>query len=449
MSERKKVVDMAPKRRKPALKAASVSSKPVIKAKKKAVKPASDVAYFPTLEKKGKKGKGSMRTPIIIGIICLCIIILAIGWVRATASVIVTPKTQQFSLLNMPLTAYKEATSSDALSYGVIDVKDEQHGLVPATNGPAMEVKAKGTVILYNTFTNQSQKIYVGTRLSNTVGKIYLTTKTVTIPGYTIAPLKNGTKGKAAGSVPVPVSAEVPGPDYNIVPTDLTGDFKIVAYKGNPKYDTIYGRLNPLASISGGFIGNKQIIATSTLAQNYSLLQQTVQTRLIAKAKALVPEGYVLFDGAYSIDYGTLDPKPASSSADIGVTASFHGILFRQHDLTRVIGKNKKIDIDAAFPDNQYTEKNMNSLAFTMVNPKSFSFASSTPLSFSLTGNYSAVASIDTQDLVKHLIGRSMAQGKALFNEYHAIAEIHATISPFWRFTFPDSSNRITVTQKE
>jgi hypothetical protein len=174
-----------------------------------------------------------------------------------------------------------------------------------------------------------------------------------------------------------------------------------------------------------------------------------VQSRIISKAKALVPEGYVLFDGAYTIDYTSLDPKPASSSADIGVAAAFHGILFRQHDLTHVIGENKKVDIDVLFPDDQYIEKNINSLAFTILNQKAFASGSSTQLSFSLTGSYSVLGSIDTPALVKQIIGKSMAQGKAIFNTYRQIGEIHATISPFWRFTFPDSSNRITVTQKE
>src|ERR1035437_4770990 len=465
MSDRKKVFDMNPKARKipsreavfPTRKKAAVKvvSKPTPKpAPKNTVKPTPKVRYFSTLEKKPKT-KSNKKMLIAIASICLIIIGFSIAWVRATATIVVVPKTQDFSLLTMPFTAFKDATSTDALSYEVIDIKDEQHILAPATSGPSVQVKAKGTVIIYNDFSPQPIKIVQGTRLSNTVGKIYLTTTTLTVPGYTTATLKNGIKGKVAGSSSVVVVASAAGPDYNIDPTDLTGDFKVVAYKGTPKFDDIYGRLNLTTSISGGFIGQKQIIATSTLAQGYALAEKTVQESLVTKAKASIPAGYILFDGAYSVDYTTLSPSASSStiqnasSADIGVTAHFHGILFKKHELSQAIARTKKIDINAFFSDGQYNEKNMESLMFNITNQKTFSFTNGAPISFALSGSFRAVGFLDSSDLVKRILGKDRPQSKVIFDGYGSISEIHATISPFWRFTFPDSPNKITVTQKE
>jgi len=82
--------------------------------------------------------------------------------------------------------------------------------------------KARGTIIIENSFSDKPQRLVKTTRVLSKKGKLFRLTKDVIVPG-----LKDDTPGK----INVAVEADKPGKEFNID----KGEFVIAAWKGTPK----------------------------------------------------------------------------------------------------------------------------------------------------------------------------------------------------------------------
>jgi len=170
--------------------------------------------------------------------------------------IIVTPAIENL-IIDGVMTAKKDALP-DELKYEVVTASEETKRSIPAIEGPLIQTKAKGTIVLYNIGTSSTpQKIIAGTRLSSSKGLTYRTTATVSIPAQKLILGR-----KVPGTVSVGIIAENAGVEYNISSSFATStpiEFRIIAYKGSNKYQLFYGRLK--TDISGGFSGTKKIIS--------------------------------------------------------------------------------------------------------------------------------------------------------------------------------------------
>jgi hypothetical protein len=228
-------------------------------------------------EKPPKKVSGvkTLITFIII-VVCIGVIATALSLLYTKAVVTIRAKVVPINI-DGSFIAKKDIISDVNLSYQVVTATDEVSKTVPATDGPLVEVKAKGIATLFNAYSATAQKIIAGTRLSDTNGLIYRTNETVTIPGKKINP----------GSVSVGITADKAGENYNALLSDLTGDFKIVAYKGTDKYATIYARSK--SDITGGFAGHKKIISADAIKGVSVELQNSLKAKLLEKISTTVP----------------------------------------------------------------------------------------------------------------------------------------------------------------
>ncbi len=428
--------------------------KPAVVRKEEAAAPQREIPQSrPVILERPQRPRRPMRRhPVfIIAVLILCVaaILLAINFVYAKATIVVTPVRQPISV-NNSFTACKDTPCSSsnlnatgALTYNLVQIPStELHQVVSAVDGPLVQTSAQGTIVLYNAYTTTSQTVVVGTHLTNTKGLVYKTLKTVIIPGY-----KKTGSTIVPGSVSVGIIAAAAGPSYNIAPTDLTGDFSIVAYKGTSKYTVIYGRLNPNNSISGGTSAITKIVATTTLAQTYTTLKQQLAANLLAQTATVIPAGYIMFDNAYSVQYTQLLPVATSTDgtlADVGVRATFSGVMFKQNDLVKAIAQSAAPNLSLAtlFPNDAFSIGGLPSLTFKS------SIGSSTPtgpLTFSLKGTFSLTGTFSTGDLIQQVLGKNLAQSNAIFEKYSTIATAHAILSPFWRHSFPNSPQKVSV----
>ena len=197
----------------------------------------------PSLRKK-KNGK-NIFLAFIITLLCLGVIATSLSLLYAKATVTITPKIANFNIEGT-FTAKKEPLSSE-LGYEVVTATDETTSTIAATAGPLVQTKAKGTVVIYNNHSTTPQTLIAGTRLSTPEGLVYRTASSIVVPGKKASP----------GSVSVAIVADQAGENYNTKISDLSGDFKIVGYKGTDKYSSFYGRLK--TDLLGGFSG-KQFI---------------------------------------------------------------------------------------------------------------------------------------------------------------------------------------------
>ncbi|MEK7463859.1 MAG: hypothetical protein AAB610_01920 [Patescibacteria group bacterium] len=380
---------------------------------------------------KRKRSTGKYVLSFFIVFVCIAVIGIALSLSYSKAVVTITPKVTDFDV-NGTFTAKKNASGTE-LGYEVVSVSDEAHQVIPATSGPAVQTKAKGTAVIYNNFSSTAQTLVAGTRLSNPDGLIYRTTVTISVPGKKTSP----------GSIEVAIVADQAGANYNASIADLKGDYKIVGYKGTPKYDGFYARLK--TDITSGFSGNKMIIVPDAQKAAVTALQGALREQLLAKLKAAVPSGFILYDSAYTIEYTNLEPvMKENTSADIIVKGTAYAAIFKADALIKFIA-GREIQ---KFPSDTYIVGGDANLNFKVSNAKDFSIKKGTPMIFTLSGPISITGTFSESKLKDELKGIDLKASNAVFGKYTAISNAYALITPFWMRSFPNSAEKIILEYK-
>ncbi len=246
--------------------------------------------------KKVSSGNGHGKGIWVFATICILALLYAVSFVFVRATVTVTPYSEPISI-NDEFQAVKDSITSLPFSEMAVDLSDSTS--VVSSGSSSEDTKATGKVVLYNAYSTSKQNLLIDTRLEATNGKIYMTDKAVSIPGYT----KEGTT-IIPGSVEVGVHATESGESFNTGPTD----FKFVGFKTSPdKYEKFYARSK--SAIEGGSTGLVYTITSDerNTAENELLTKLT--ERALNQMKAEVPEGYVMFDDAQLTKTSTLN-KP-------------------------------------------------------------------------------------------------------------------------------------------
>lgn len=410
---------------------------PTLKEKKNNIPSVSEIrnTVKPSIKKKNSK-RMNMFVTFIVVFVCIVIIGGALSLLYSKAVVTITPKIMNLQV-DGKFTAKKDAESTD-LKYELTTSVDEMHKAVAATDGPLIQTKAKGTIVLYNNLSSTAQKIIAGTRLTNSSGLVYRTATSVSIPGNKTVNAK-----LVPGSVSVSIIADQAGEKYNMKLVDLSGDFKVIAYKGTDKYNTIYGRLK--SDMTGGFQGSKKIVSPEVQKQTTQELQDLLKTKLIAKLKSSVPDGYVLYDDSFIIENKILDIGTKEvNTADIGVKTTVSGVMFSLTNLLNYVAGNEI----KKFPSKTYNVKGMATLDFKIMNAKDFSATKATPITFSLKGPLTIIGMFSEKALKDELKGISLKASNEIFSKYPAIGSAYALLTPFWIRSFPNSVDKITIEYK-
>jgi hypothetical protein len=383
----------------------------------------------------GKKRFPSILLTFIVIFVGIAIIAVALSLLYSKAAVTITPKTANIDI-NGTFTAKKTGDTtlaSGALAYDMISATQTVTQSVPATDGPVISNKAKGTAVLSNAQDTQ-QKIVAGTRLSNTEGKIYRTTATIVIPAG-----KAGVPGKIDASI----LADEAGAEYNM-PLSGNTELKVVAYKGTPKYDTVYGKLK--TAVTGGFAGKKTTVAPDVQKAAVTSLKESLSAKLLEEVKKQVSSDSVLYPNAYIIDYDTPEPtSKAADTAEITVKGTMSAAAFKRTPLIKSIAA-KELD---KFPAPTYDIHGLDDLKFTLINSKDFSPQKGTPLIFSLKGPVNLTGTFAESALKNELKGTYLKDSNTIFSRYPSISNAYALITPFWMRSFPNSPEKIIIEIKK
>ncbi len=388
-------------------------------------------------QRKKRRASGTLITFIIV-FLCIAVIAVALSLLYSKAVVTIVPKVINIQV-DGTFTAKKALTSVNSadLSYDVITQKATASSPIPATDGPFTQTKAKGTAYLYNE-QSSAQKIVAGTRLSNTNGLIYRTVATVTIPAA------KTTAGKLVpGSISSSIIADQAGAQYNMLLSDLTGDLKVVAYKGGDKYTKVYGRTK--TDVVGGFLGNKKIISPEARKAAVDTLEASLKAKLAQQIATSHPEGSIVYDSASIYEYQVTDvTSKASSTAEVSVTATAYSIAFKSDTLLKAIGA-KELE---RFPVPTYSTEGLDKLSFSIINAKDFSAKKGTTLIFLLKGPLKLTGTFPENTLKNELRGITLEASNPVFARYPAIGNAQVLITPFWMRSFPNSASKITLEVK-
>lgn len=380
-----------------------------------------------------KNRKGRLKW---LGIFFIIIILVAgLGYIASLyyskATFTIVPKSIPLSANGTFVSQYTSGTSN--LSYSLITLTGSASTTISATNGAMTSTKAQGKVTLYNSYSNTPVRLIAGTRLANDNGLVYRLDSSIVIPGMTGA----STPGKLVTNI----TADVAGQEYNVSNTDSISDFKVVAYKGTPRYETIYARI--ASPFAGGYLGVKKIIDNKALASTSEQLSASITAKLLTEALANVPEGYIMFDNAYvSIPGEVKVTGEANDSAIVSRGGTMYGIIFKRQELVSKISNNAS---DSAFGDIGYEDPDFSSFKFTISNPKEFSPTKKNSLIFQLKGAVSLYGNIPVEEIKNKLAGLSLNSTTDVLREYSSVIKTSSgDLVPKWA-KVPSDPDRVNV----
>lgn len=358
------------------------------------------------------------------------------------ANFVVVPKTAKASA-NGGYMAYAKATSSESIIYKINTSSAESDIIVPATEGPLVSSKAKGTVTIYNSYNTAGQKLVAGTRISPESGKIYRLTISVVVPGYT---LSKGTK--VPGKITATIEADQPGASYNISGSDNVSDFKLPGYKGTSRYESIYARIS--TPITGGYYGKKVTVDQKVLASTTKYLEEKTSALAIADSVNATPKEFLRIDKACKTAYSKPSIQEQQSSttakAKVSLKADMTCLYLNTESLVRSIAGKEKVDL---FGGKKFDIKGLEEIDFSIMNLSILSADTKSPIALKIKGDIELVGYIPVEEIRQKLVGKPISETKIVLKDYNSVIEsVSGELIPPWS-RVPLNIDRIFVTIKQ
>lgn len=387
------------------------------------------------------KKTGSLRWFLLsLGIL---IIIAGLGYIAsvyfARATFTIVPKSVSVEINSTYLvqdSSLKMAATAGSIPYSSITMQGIATTTVPATVGPAVSTKAQGSVSIYNSFSTTAQRLVAGTRFVNSAGKVYRLAGSVVIPGYTIA-----SKTIMPGKVTASIIADQPGESYNISGLGSVSDFKIIAYKGTTKYDSIYARLT--GPVSGGMVGTQNIVNPTILASTTALLRKNITSDLVKQARITLPEGYIMYDNAHIDSFATTTTTGIDKSSSLlTVQGTVDVLIFKKTDL---INRLAEVTAKSTLGSSKYETSGLEDLNVTINSSKSTKSTSGSNLviSMKIEGEIRLVSSIPAEEIISKILGKTSIEAEQVFKQYASVIEsVDGEVMPPWS-KIPTISSRV------
>jgi hypothetical protein len=356
---------------------------------------------------------------------------LALSFLFTGAKITVTPK-QEGITVNGVFTAYKNPEGKE-LGYEVMTLELTQTESLPATERKHVEEKASGKIVVYNDFNTLDQRLIRNTRFETPDGLIFRINESVTVPG-------RYTKGGETfpGSIEVTVYADEPGGSYNIGLTDFT----IPGFKGAPQFERFYARSK--TPMSGGFIGEKLIVDPKLSKEARKNLQATLQQAILNQASSEKPDGFLTFDAGLFVEFEMVPDVEKDNRVELTEKAILHGILFKEENLAKVLARNTL----AGYDESSVRIFDKGTLTFSIVTTDVAMPWNSNMFSFGVEGSGVLEWTFDEFGLRRDLAGRNKDAIHTILSGYPGISRAEAVIQPFWKSTFPEDVEDITIELK-
>lgn len=393
-----------------------------------------DAVYIPETS---YNKKGNKKTLWFVAFIAIVFLFFAFSSLFAKAKITVNPKVEH-SALNLNLSAFKDGNANKVLPFDLVSISDEESKIITTTEEKEVLEKAKGTVIIYNNFSTASQRLDINTRLEGSNGKIYKTEKAIVVPGMTKKDLSKNIKEDTPGSVEVGVYADIAGPSYNTSPID----FKIVGFKGTPKYTGFYARSK--GSISGGLDGIFNFVEDEDKARAEEELKKILQEKLLTKVRDQLPEGYILFQGATIFKTDDLVVEAVSNQKEVPMTlkGTLYGFLFEEDKLTKQIASEVLEEYDGS----EMLIPNIRDLRVSISIPVgTLYFENIRNIDFNLSGNADLTWKVNQGNLIQSLKGKSKKDFNRILANFENIDSASLVLRPIWRTTIPENIKDIKI----
>jgi hypothetical protein len=368
-----------------------------------------------------------------IAVICLVGLLLSLSFLFESASVTVSPKVMTVAYdASDTFTALKDITEP-GIAYTEMRLSGSETLKLPSTQSKTLADRATGSVLLYNTYTKGTYTVTRGTALQATDGRVYVTDKTVKIPGYTTTKAGKITPG----SIEVIANAVLAGEAGNIE----SGDLLIQKLVKLPQGQKITARIKK--PIIGGASGKVFTIEKSSADAAHATLLEKLKSSLLAKARVQVPNGYLFYDGAtvfvgdpsVQVEYSKEPEVPVVLSGSLTV------YLLKQDTLVRALA----LQSISQYDDEPVSIPKISTLALV---PKSGSVLSgydNAPFQFSFNGKADILWILNSDNIQRLLVGRKKSDFESLLATFSGVDKAQVVLKPFWKRTFPKNIERIKV----
>lgn len=351
----------------------------------------------------------------IIGLGGIAVIVLAVAYLFLPQA-------------NIKLLVKSNNQSMDAQVKGTVSATavDSENRIIPARvilqngeftsnfevtgNKSATNQKARGTITIYNEYSNKPQPLVATTRFQSPDGKIFRLIKTTTVPGTSV--IAGETK---PGAIEADVIADEAGAIYNIEATTFT----IPGFKdsGNEKYTKFYAK--SFKAMSGGGDSGTQAksISATDIANAKNKAKEEINKSVKQKLKDSAGEGAVLLDDAIVLgevvyEFSNSEGEMVNNFALVAKTKS-SAIVFNEKDLREILEK----DIDK----NSSTKNNIDKKALVLQYGKADVDLTKGEIVIRVNVSTKVSPAIDLDNLKKGILGKSEDDFKAYLRDYSDI----------------------------
>lgn len=372
--------------------------------------------------------------------VCLLALFFGLSLLFTSATIVINPRSEKITFTNDTYTAKLNPESQTDLPFEILKIKQKLSETLVATEEKEVSIKATGKIIIYNNYGVLPQRLTNNTRFEATNSKIYRISGSIVVPG-----LKKVDGKTVPGSIEATVYADQAGPDYNMKLTDLTGDFKIPGFKGDPRYTGFYARLK--TDISGGLIGKQSIISDSARKSAETSIKDELKEKLLKELYAIKPENYVILNGGYSLNYtGLADTNLGNNKVQINMEGDLNGIVFNSSKLARYLALKKIPNFDG-LPVEFIPTDNLENSFVGLDNPNLGEKGS--VLQLKLNGEAVIKWTYDGEGIKKDLLGKSQSDINDTIVKYkNSVSGINILFTPVWTRYLPDNLNKIKILEK-
>ncbi|MCX6811088.1 MAG: hypothetical protein NT039_00075, partial [Candidatus Berkelbacteria bacterium] len=290
-------------------------------------------------------------------------------------------------------------------------------------------------ITIINNFSSAPQILIATTRFETPDGKIFHLDSRIVIPGAT---MKNGKLEPS--SIDVNVTADKPGPEYNIPACNNNCKFTIPAWKEIPKlFNGFYGISNKL--MTGGSLGSVPMVTAEDLKNAENSMLEGIGTKISEDLKNKIPNNLKILDGAKS----GIKIVKLSSDVSVGdfrqsftVTAAgeIRVIAFREQDLIEFI----KSRFDAQKPE-KYDYCGDPIIEYKDIKPD---FEKGT-LKVTMSVKQTFCYHLAQDEIKKDVAGKNQKELEIILKSIDGIEEVKVKLFPFWIKKVPANLNKIEI----
>lgn len=368
------------------------------------------------------------KAPLFIGLV----VILLIGsWVYGmfahSASIQLTTETINARQIDSAFTIYNQVNPPETIPqayipYSLQTITAEVSQEVLASGQEEVEEFATGTIRVMKN-TAGTQPLIKNTRFESQDGKIYRVRHSITIPGN--------------GSREIEVFADEPGESFNMT----SGTFTVPGLEGLPEFDEISAET--VTSISGGFVGVKNVVSEEDEEKTRALLQQQLETELIAKIGGSISADKIFYYTPSFIKYTSTPSEASGDKVVIKEKGTLQGLLFEKEDIVTSLVKTSVTGVSDL---DSITIENIDTLSITLENKENFDPEGDEVGSLLISGNPEYSWGVTQKTLGEKIKGMNKQDAEAELLRLAGVQKFDVNISPFWKKSIPEDINDINVT---